>query len=327
MNTVEAVRNGMVAYRMNLRTRERLLIVADTLTPPDVLTALMTAGRALDLDVTLTVSEVRPFHHADPDEMSFAAMREADLIHLVTSKGMIHAPRLHSLQKSGKKVLASEEITLEMLTSGAATADYERMNQIGATLRDIFLAGTRLRIESSLGTHLEADIANRPPWLAAGRVLENPGCDLTAAAFPDGEVGIAPLEESIEGVVVWDTSMHQVGLLNSPITAEISRGRVIDLRGGVEAATLRSYLERHGDDGSWVVGETAVGLNPDARVTGVVREDKKLAGSVHVALGMNTDVGGANQSRTHIDGVIRRPSVEVDGRLLVDSGEFVLEAA
>ena len=56
-----------------------------------------------------------------------------------------------------------------------------------------------------------------------------------------------------------------------------------------------------------------------------MREDKKAAGTAHVALGMNTDTGGTVASRTHIDGVMRNPTVVVDGRTLVSDGELQLK--
>ncbi|MEA2180061.1 MAG: hypothetical protein QOG77_3358, partial [Solirubrobacteraceae bacterium] len=83
-----------------------------------------------------------------------------------------------------------------------------------------------------------------------------------------------------------------------------------------------AFLEANGDDGSRIVCETAIGINDRARITGLVREDKKAAGTVHVALGMNTDTGGVVDSRTHLDGVMRNPTVVVDGRTLVRDGEL-----
>ncbi len=70
------------------------------------------------------------------------------------------------------------------------------------------------------------------------------------------------------------------------------------------------------------IAEISIGLNPKAKVTGLVREDKKLLGSVHIALGMNTDTGGVTESKTHVDGIIRCPTVHIDGKLIVDKGHI-----
>lgn len=320
---VELVANAMTPYKLNLQAGDRLLIVTDTGMDPLIVQAFMTAGVTLGLDVALTMSTPLPYHHADLGAMTVAAMGEADLVHLLTSTGSLHGAACHAQQLAGKRFVASEEITVDMLRSGAATADYERMNVLAEGLYRKWTDGRAMHVTSAEGTDLRAQITGRPSWITAGRVLENPGLDLYACGFPDGEVGVAPIEDTIEGTIVWDTSMHHVGLISEPIVATVERGRVVDLSGGVEAQRLRSYLERNGDDGSWMVAETSIGINDRARVTGIVREDKKLAGSMHIALGMNTDTGGTVASRTHVDGVLRRPTLRIDGELVLEAGQIV----
>lgn len=322
---IEIVKTAMTPYRLNLEPGQRVLIVTDTGTDPVVTQAFAAAAHALGIIPTTVVMLPVPFHHADPDPVALAAMREVDLVHLVTSRAVIHSEPTHRLQLEGKRFIASEEITLEMLRAGGTTADYERMNRLGDVLHEIFTNGRSLHVTSDEGTDLRADITGRPSWLAAGKVRDNPGCDLYACGFPDGECGVSPIEGSIEGTVVWDTSMHHVGLIDEPIRATIREGRAVAIDGGAEAQRLRTYLEEHGDDGSWIIGETSLGLNEKARITGFVREDKKLLGCMHIALGMNTDTGGKVASRTHLDGVVRRPTVVVDDQVIAKDGRILID--
>jgi leucyl aminopeptidase (aminopeptidase T) len=323
---VELVPNAMTPYRLNLESGDRLLLVADTGTDSLVLQAFMAAAVTLGIEATVAMSTPLPYHHADLNPMTVAAMGEADLVHLITSTGALHGSVCHAQQLAGKRFLASEEITVDMLRAGAATADYERMGRLAEKLHALWVGGSSLHVRTPEGTDLRAQIGDRPSWINAGRVLENPGLDLYACAFPDGEVGIAPVEETIEGTIVWDTSMHHVGLISAPIVAQVERGRVVELTGGPDAQRLRSYLEQNGDDGSWIVAETSIGINDRARVTGLVREDKKLAGSMHIALGMNTDTGGTVASRTHVDGVLRRPTLRIDDRVVLEDGRILVAA-
>jgi hypothetical protein len=66
----------------------------------------------------------------------------------------------------------------------------------------------------------------------------------------------------------------------SPITRRFDpdRGRFhwpLACHAKAEAQRLINYLNEKRDGGSWIVDETSVGINPTARFTGFVREDKK----------------------------------------------------
>jgi leucyl aminopeptidase (aminopeptidase T) len=318
----EIVKTAMVPYRLNLNAGDRVLIVTDTSTDPLLTQAFTVAAVAVDALPVVTMRPPLPYHHADLDPITLAAMDEADLVHLLTTRATLHSPTGHRKQLEGVKFLASEQLTVAMLQEGAATADYEAMGGVAQQLYDVLQEGKSIHLTTPGGTDIVGDITGRPSWICAGRVEENPGLDLNACGFPDGEVGMAPIEETIEGTVVWDVSMHHCGLIEEPIVARVERGSVVSIEGGAEARALEAFLEANGDEGSRIVCETAIGINERARITGLVREDKKAAGTAHVALGMNTDTGGVVASRTHLDGVMRNPTVVVDGRTLVREGEL-----
>jgi len=88
---------------------------------------------------------------------------------------------------------------------------------------------------------------------------------------------------------------------------------------------IRDYIETYGDDNSYnFPAEISIGINPRARITGAMREDKKLMGAVHIAFGTNSDTGGNIMSKLHIDGTIRYPTVYVDGKVIVDKGRLTV---
>jgi leucyl aminopeptidase (aminopeptidase T) len=56
------------------------------------------------------------------------------------------------------------------------------------------------------------------------------------------------------------------------------------------------------DEDASVVGELGIGINPSARIIGNMLEDEKVAGTVHIAFGNNSQMpGGQNTSMTHRD--------------------------
>jgi leucyl aminopeptidase (aminopeptidase T) len=44
--------------------------------------------------------------------------------------------------------------------------------------------------------------------------------------------------------------------------------------------------------------------------------DEKVQGTAHLAFGTSASFGGVNEAGVHIDGVMRQPSIELDGQPL-----------
>ena len=68
--------------------------------------------------------------------------------------------------------------------------------------------------------------------------------------------------------------------------------------------------------------EFGIGTNPFLKVSGNLLEDEKVKGTIHLAFGNSRGMGGDNDVPVHIDCVIRRPSVYIDGRLVIEEGEW-----
>ena len=57
---------------------------------------------------------------------------------------------------------------------------------------------------------------------------------------------------------------------------------------------------------------------------GIILEDEKLYGTVHIAFGTNTSFGGVTKADCHYDGIILKPTLYLDDELIIDQGEFVI---
>lgn len=137
---------------------------------------------------------------------------------------------------------------------------------------------------------------------------------------------MAPDEESTEGTVVWDTTVHGIGLLDEPVELTVEDGWVTDISGGREADEFQETLDKADENARYCAAEFSIGINPDAEIMGRMRTDKKVEGAVHIATGANKDLGGDIQSDIHIDGTIRYPDVWVDDRKLVEDSEILVES-
>jgi leucyl aminopeptidase (aminopeptidase T) len=53
--------------------------------------------------------------------------------------------------------------------------------------------------------------------------------------------------------------------------------------------------------------------------------DEKVAGTIHIGIGRNDFLGGETLAPIHIDAVVSQPTVVVDGTVLIDGGQYLVE--
>src|SRR5262249_32176978 len=75
------------------------------------------------------------------------------------------------------------------------------------------------------------------------------------------------------------------------------------------------------------VAELGIGTNERAILTGEILEDEKIAGTCHVAFGASAGIGGTVQVPVHLDCIVMKPTVELDGEAIVRGGELRVRSA
>src|ERR1043166_694807 len=125
------------------------------------------------------------------------------------------------------------------------------------------------------------------------------------------------------GVLVVDGSMAMIGNVTEPITIEVKDGWATNISGGDEARKFLQLLEPHGRDAR-NVAEFGIGTNDQAILSGVILEDEKVMGTIHVAFGDNKSMGGSVRVASHLDGLVKSPSVWFDEKMIMENGRFVV---
>ncbi|MEM2276568.1 MAG: peptidase, partial [Thermoproteota archaeon] len=64
--------------------------------------------------------------------------------------------------------------------------------------------------------------------------------------------------------------------------------------------------------------------NPYARRPDNVLEAEKIRGTVHIAIGDNSHMGGKAESDIHEDFIIPRPTLTLDGKVVMKNGELLI---
>ena len=220
---------------------------------------------------------------------------------------------------AGTRVVTMPGITMDMLRDGAACADYDQVERRTRQLTERLTHAKHARIEKD-GHVLELALTGRDGVASPG-VYREPGA---SGNFPSGEAYIAPLEDGANGTVVIDGSMVGIGTLTEPMTVTIENGRLTRIEGadaqGPYAERL-SVLFEQPENGT--IAELGIGTNEAAKLCGIILEDEKLYGTVHIAFGTNTSFGGITKADCHLDGIILNPTLYLDDECVIRKGEFL----
>ncbi|HKZ48981.1 MAG TPA: hypothetical protein VJ397_09405 [Thermoplasmata archaeon] len=299
---------------LNLQGHEKVLVVADT-TRDAVGVALFEAASEAGGDPVLVMIKPRLRPHAEPPWHLGRMMEESDVILLATEKSMTHSRARRAANRAGARVVSLPGVTDEMLAEGALTADYLEIQQLMRKLERRVQGSRGLRVTSPAGTDLALEVRGRA-WNTEDTGTCRRAGDMTT--LPAGELFVVPVEARTEGRLVIDVSFHEP--LGTPATVQVKDGVASKIQ-GAHGAVLE--MNKGGKDGR-ILGKFGLGLNPKARASGPPMEAEKSLGTANFAFGDNTIYGGRISCGVRVSAVIREPSVEVDGQVLVERGRLAL---
>jgi aminopeptidase len=217
-------------------------------------------------------------------------------------------------QQAGMSTPAFEDFYFKV-----CTVDYKKMAEAVKPLEDLMNRTDMVHIKGP-GTDLTFSIKG------VGAV---PCCG--EANIPDGECFTAPVKDSVNGVVQYNTTSLYQGQDFSNIRYVVKNGRIEEAEAGGQTARLNEILDS--DEGGRYFGEWAIGFNPD--ILHPMKDtlfDEKIAGSFHLTPGNSYPPpgGNGNVSSIHWDTVlIQRPDygggeIWFDGVLIRKDGLFTL---
>ena len=255
----------------------------------------------------------------EPSDEIADLMQKFDVVFCPTTKSLTHTDARRAASAKGVRVATFPGITEEVMIRGM-NADYKKIAKLSIKLVEILGEGKKIRISAPAGTDLSFDIAGRKAIASKGLFHEKG----ESGNLPTGETYLAPLEGTANGVFVVDGSMAGLGLIkNANIRIEVENGFAVKITGGNLAARLKKELDSVGKMAR-NIAEFGIGTNDSAKLSGILLEDEKVMGTVHIALGNNVSMGGNVNVPIHLDGVIKKPTVYMDDKLLMKDGKLLV---
>lgn len=314
MNQLVKTAEGVLSSCLAVKKGEEVLIVTDD-TRKEIGEALYEAAGNLGCERLLMVMNERELSGQEPPKAVAAAMKSADVVIAPTAQSLTHTNARIEAAKAGTRVATMPGITEEMFSQGAMTADYSKVEELTAVVTEMLSKASVARIEKD-GHVLTININGRDGVPSPG-VYRKPG---KCGNLPSGEAYIAPLEDGSEGEMIVDGSMVGIGKLDSPLHMVISGGKLRSVTG--EKSENLDVLLKNETNGT--LCELGIGTNEAAVLNGIILEDEKVYGTVHIAFGTNTSFGGVNKAECHMDGIILRPTLYLDDVKVIEDGVFLV---
>lgn len=216
---------------------------------------------------------------------------------------------------------ASMPLFEEEMLWGSMDVDWAEVERRSNLVAAAMAGAESARVTTPSGTDISFSIRGRAPMTDTG-MLTRPG---SFSNLPAGEVYLAPVEGTAEGVLVLEWAPNRK--LASQIKVAVSGGYAREVEGDEPfAGELRASLARRPDNAN--LAELGIGTNDRATKPDNVLESEKILGTVHMAFGDNSSMGGKVSTPFHQDFVYYRPTLTVviggTEKKILDAGRLVI---
>ncbi|WP_045835384.1 leucyl aminopeptidase [Hyphomicrobium sp. 99] len=244
-----------------------------------------------------------------------------DLIFLLFSKEQM------AIQAAGARVLTAVE-PAPLLARLIPTRELRERVEVGA---ELLSKAKTMRITNKHGTDVVYKIGMYPTMSEYG-YTDTPGrWDHWPAAF----VFTGGADDGVDGKIVLapgDILLPFNTYVREPVTYTIEKGMIQDIRGGLDAELIKSYMATFDDPRGFGMSHVGWGLDERAKWHGLTQfpggmgmELRSFFGNVMFSTGPNNELGGPNDTACHLDIPMRDCSLFLDDEPIVLDGDVVVK--
>jgi 2,5-dihydroxypyridine 5,6-dioxygenase len=252
------------------------------------------------------------------------ALKQTDM--LVDLTFLLFSKEQFEIQDAGTRILTVVE-PAPLLARLMPTRELRERVEIGA---ELLSKASSMRITSPQGTDVTYKLG-RYPTLSEYGYTDTPGrWDHWPAAF----VFTGGTDDGVDGTIVLspgDVLLPFNTYVQTPVKLTIEKGFVTDIRGGLDADLLSSYIKSFNDPRGYGMSHVGWGLDERAHWHGLTQfpggmgmELRSFYGNVMFSIGPNNELGGPNDTPCHFDIPMRGCSLFLDDEPIVADGELVV---
>lgn len=319
---LERVARIAVTQAAAVRPGEKLLVLTDTGGDPRLADLVAAEGRAAGAEVVLaSFAQVSSIH--DLPERIVAAMDASDVVLPLCRSRILYADATKRVSDHGRLLYMADVPTEFFLRPIVLECDYDRLARLADAFAQVLAVDGDLTVTTPAGTRATMRMeASRGLSISSCRAHVRGDHDY----LPGGAWFACPIEETVEGTFVIDSSMEPGvagGIVTEPVVLQVQAGRVVAVEGGPQAAEFTAWLDSC-DDQIRGIAHNGGGFNAQASRIGNLMEDERILGSFNIAGGNNqSGWPGNNSSSFHWDAMMLNATYELAGVRLCEDGRFV----
>jgi len=252
-----------------------------------------------------------------PQDALVGALKGADAWVEFNNQWLLYSTTYDIAMKENKKLryLCLVGMNADMMVRCIGRINYPALGKFLEKITDLTKKAKKVHMTTPAGGDIRFD--NDP----AGRIGYSLGkADTPGAHMMAGQIGWAPINESINGKIVFDGSVvPPIGLVKEPVELTVEGGHVVKIEGGKDAVAFENWLKGFNDPNMLRIAHVCYGFNPGAKLTGDIVEDERVWGCTEWGLGNFP----GRPAASHTDGICLNTSVWLDGEQILDQGKSV----
>jgi 2,5-dihydroxypyridine 5,6-dioxygenase len=258
------------------------------------------------------------------NQLAVDALKQTEM--LVDLTFLLFSKEQFEIQAAGTRVLTAVE-PAPLLARLLPTRELRERVEIGA---ELLAKAQCMRITSPHGTDVTYRLGVYPTMSEYGYTDQAGRWDHWPAAF----VFTGGADDGVDGKIVLapgDVLLPFNTYVQAPVEFTIEQGFITDIRGGLDAALLSSYIKSFDDPRGYGMSHVGWGLDERAHWHGLTQfgggmgmELRSFYGNVMFSIGPNNELGGPNDTPCHFDIPMRGNSLYLDDELIVDAGELTV---
>lgn len=256
-----------------------------------------------------------------------AALKEADAWVEFNKKFMLYSsPYVDAMRANNKlRYLCLPGMDADMMVRCIGRVNYPVLGQFMERLWKLTTSTKHFRFTTPAGCDMEFDYdPDRVTTLSKGY------CNVPGSNMMAGQIGWAPVFDSINGLLVFDGSLEpsEPPLLKEPVRLTIEKAEIVKVEGGEQAKAYEKWLDHFDHPQMRRIAHVCWSCNPGALLTGNILEDERVWGATEWGVGAVGDLffhdkADMIDAPSHSDGICLNTSAWLDGKQIWDVGKVV----